>query len=765
MRRDSGFAATVFMSVLLLAASPCALRASWLARADSLYALAGSRYDARNYSAAARCYEETIAHIEAGHPADRSPYSEEMLAQARFLLGRSREHREEWAGAIEAYSLSIDELPEIADAVRIRLARCHCQSREFEEAVAVYRDVVDAERTILHLQAIEGLADCYRDAGDLDMALQWYRVLLSEAEGYNDRARAHYKTGLTYRDRGDQEAAERSFAAAVNDFPRSRHAYDAVRQARELSRAFTDRYHQGLVLYNGREYRRAAEFFTYYLKNGEDGDWRSEATYFLGRCHQRLGHFRTAAKTYAEVIESELDSEYYDLAWEKLAFCLRVIDRLDESLEVYDRYIERHPEREGAPEIVWQKARQLEEKKRWEEALDAFRLLAGRYPDSDRASDALFRVGLCLFKLERFEDADAWFAELFVDGDDEEAARALFWAGKSSEVLGRNREAAVRYREASDVDPDSFYGRRALERFAAIGGAAEREHLARAAGGNAYPHGRIIGGTGEFHDFAVWLAGWHGEAYVATGRASLLGELLAEPGYIRGETFLAIRMRNLAEQEFAALEDTLAADPRLLDVLSSLYERAGLRRRAIRVAERILEASPAKSVSDAPTYLRKKICPVHFAEIVVPSCEDEDIDPNLCFSLIRQESLFEADAVSWVGARGLSQIMPGTGRWIADRLGVKRFRTPKLLDPETNLQFGTYYLSLQMEDFDGDVFRALAAYNGGPDNAARWWEYGGGRDSDVFVEDIGFSETADYVRRVYLYREIYRDTYGDTWSR
>jgi soluble lytic murein transglycosylase len=762
MRRDSAFA--FLLCALLLAASPGAVRASWLARADSLYALAGSRYDARDYSAAARRYEEVITHIEAGRPADRSPYSEKMLAHARFLLGHSRERREDWAGAVEAYSCSIAELPEIFDAVRIRLAHCYCQLEEFDEAVAVYRDVIDGERTILHLEAVERLADCYRDAGDLDMALQWYRVFLSEADGYNDRARAHYKIGLTYRDRGDPAAAAESFATAVSDFPRSRHAYDALREARELSRAFADRYHQGLVLYNRREYRRAAEFFAYHLKNGEDGEWRSEATYFLGRCHQRLGHFRTAAKTYGEVIDSEVDSEYYDLAWEKLAFCLRVIDRFDESLEVFDRYVERHPEREAAPEIVWQKARQLEEKKRWEEALEAFRSLAERYPDSDRASDALFRAGLCLFKLERFEEADAWFAELFIDGDDEEAARALFWAGKSSEVLGRNDESAVRYREAAEVDRDSFYGRRALARLAAMGVLDERARPARARW-TPEPPGRIIGGTGEFHDFAVWLAGWHGEAYVATGRAALLGELLAEPGYVRGETFLAIRMRDLAEREFAALESDLAADPRLLDALSSLYERAGLRRRAIRLAERILESSPADGVSGAPTYLRKKICPVHFEEVVVASCEDEGIDPNLYFSLIRQESLFEVDAVSWVGARGLSQIMPGTGRWIADRLGAKRFRTGELLDPETNVRFGAYYLSLQLEDFAGDVFRALAAYNGGPENAARWWEYGGARDSDVFVEDIGFSETADYVRRVYLYGEIYRDTYGDAWSR
>ncbi len=81
-------------------------------------------------------------------------------------------------------------------------------------------------------------------------------------------------------------------------------------------------------------------------------------------------------------------------------------------------------------------------------------------------------------------------------------------------------------------------------------------------------------------------------------------------------------------------------------------------------------------------------------------------------------------------------------------------------DPETNIRFGTEYLSVQLDEFDGDVMRALAAYNGGPDASERWWEYGGERDSDVFVEDIGYSQTIDYVRRVFRYSEVYRRLYG-----
>jgi soluble lytic murein transglycosylase len=186
----------------------------------------------------------------------------------------------------------------------------------------------------------------------------------------------------------------------------------------------------------------------------------------------------------------------------------------------------------------------------------------------------------------------------------------------------------------------------------------------------------------------------------------------------------------------------------------------GLHKRAILLAERILAISPAKDLSDAPIYLQKRICPVHFREIIERECAARSIDPYVEYSLIRQESLFEADAVSWVGARGLSQIMPATGSWVARRLGHRGFQNSHLFDPETNVRFGTEYLSVQLDEFDGDVMRALAAYNGGPEASERWWGYGGERDSDVFVEEIGYSQTIDYVRRVFRYSEVYRELYA-----
>jgi len=735
--------------VLLILVGASALPASWKMTADSVFAAAEDAFARGDYRSSADLYARVVRTIEENEGEELGAYFARRAAVARYLMARSHEHIGHWDVAAEAYERALTELDEVADVVRIRLARCRTELRDLDAAVELLRKVIDdGERSTFDRAAVEQLADCYHEAGSYDMAVQWYRVLQAKLDSYDDRARAHYKIGLAYEKRGDRDAAKRSYATAVNEFPRSSHAHDALKRARHLSKAFTDRYHQGLVLYNRRHYTEAAEFFQYYLRHNDGREFELEATYFQGRSHQRRGRFRTAARSYEDAIALGGDSEYVDLAWEKLAYCRRAVGDIDESLATYDRYARDFPDRPGVAGMLYAKGRLLEEEKRWADAEVAYADVTSRFPEPELSGDARFRGGLCLFKLGLYDEADAAFAEIYIHSDGESAARALFWAGKSREELQEPEAAAQRYAEAFEAATDSYYGQRALARLEVLSGDA--------LGGPATASER----GSDSHGFAAWLARWYDRIYFPADRIALRQRLWREPAFVRASTLLALHMGREAAAEFTELEDAVGGDPRVSDVLSDYYISVGLNRRAIRVAERILAMSPAGGLSEAPLHLRKKICPVHHRDLIETACGERGLDPNVFFSLIRQESLFEHDAISWVGARGLTQIMPATGRWIARRTGTRGFETADLIDPETNVGFGAYYLSLQIEDFDGDLMRALAAYNGGPDNVDRWWGYGGGRDTDVFVEDIGYAETRDYVRRVYLYSRYYESAYG-----
>lgn len=759
-RPSSAAVVAAALTVAVLAFAPQPAAASWRARADSLFAEAGDRSERGDHEEAAALYRRVVELVEQAGEPPPAAYFSGLAARSRFLMARSFERLEDWDRATEAYEIALTELADVEDVVRMRLAACYIGSADYEAAKRELRAVIDDSLdTGTDREATLKLAECYERTDDYDRAIQWYRVYLAEASTYNERALAHYRIGLAHEKRGDKETAKRSYSTAVNEFPRSRHAYDALERGRRLSRAFTDRYHQGLVLYNRGRYRDAAEFFLYYMRYDSEGRFDHEAHYFLGRSHQRLGNYGTAARRFKDAIEFGPDAEYYDLAWSKLAYCRRADGHLERSLATYDSYVEKHPEREAAPELLWEKARLLEEKRRWGDAVAAFHELASSYPESPRASDARFRAGLCLYKQDDYLGAESAFADIFLVATGDEAARALFWSGKCRERLGAVEEAEERYRDAVEAARDSYHGARARARL--------RELAVESCADAADPSGDRVRGTGrpalwgsDALGFASWLAEWYDGVYLPAGRAAIRAGLSEKRSFVRADILLGLGMRDEALAELSRLAAEVGDDPRALDVLIDYCERSGLYKRAIQLAEWILEISPAESISDAPVYLRKRICPTHFSDIVLRECAARGIDPMIEFALIRQESLFEPHAVSWVGARGLSQIMPSTGRWVAKRLGVRRFRTAQLFDAETNIRFGTEYLAAQLEEFDGDVLRALAAYNGGPEASERWWSYGGAKDSDIFAEDIGYSQTIDYVRRIFLYSEIYRDTYG-----
>ncbi|HKP61153.1 MAG TPA: lytic transglycosylase domain-containing protein [Polyangiales bacterium] len=133
------------------------------------------------------------------------------------------------------------------------------------------------------------------------------------------------------------------------------------------------------------------------------------------------------------------------------------------------------------------------------------------------------------------------------------------------------------------------------------------------------------------------------------------------------------------------------------------------------------------------------------------------IEPNLLLAVMRVESVFTRQIVSFAGAVGLMQIMPRTGMLISRELGVEDFDVIDLLNPRTNLEFAAWYLSSLIKRFDGRLPLAIAAYNGGPHNVRVWMSgYPKNMPLDAFLEKIPFAETHRYVRRVLTNYAAYR---------
>jgi soluble lytic murein transglycosylase len=137
------------------------------------------------------------------------------------------------------------------------------------------------------------------------------------------------------------------------------------------------------------------------------------------------------------------------------------------------------------------------------------------------------------------------------------------------------------------------------------------------------------------------------------------------------------------------------------------------------------------------------------------------VDPLLVTALIRQESLFDPEAVSGADARGLMQLLPRTADEIARSTGVPPPESGALHDTTTNIDLGVALLARLLARYGGSEAKALAAYNAGEDAVTKWERRYGDRDADEFVELISYRETRDYVKTVLRNYRLYRRIYGE----
>jgi soluble lytic murein transglycosylase len=136
------------------------------------------------------------------------------------------------------------------------------------------------------------------------------------------------------------------------------------------------------------------------------------------------------------------------------------------------------------------------------------------------------------------------------------------------------------------------------------------------------------------------------------------------------------------------------------------------------------------------------------------------------YAVTKQESHFQIDAVSSAGARGFMQLMPGTAKETARKLGLEYSKSRLTTDGEYNALLGSTYLAAQLKRYDGSLVLAAAAYNAGPGNANKWIKaFGDPREESVdpviWIEQIPLQETRNYVKRVLGNYLVYRAQLGN----
>jgi soluble lytic murein transglycosylase len=195
-------------------------------------------------------------------------------------------------------------------------------------------------------------------------------------------------------------------------------------------------------------------------------------------------------------------------------------------------------------------------------------------------------------------------------------------------------------------------------------------------------------------------------------------------------------------------------------LMAKQAQRRGAPERGIRLVKSLFPAYFAIPLETAPFAFWTLAYPLPWRSNLEQLARERDLDPFIVAGLIRQESEFDAGAISRSNARGLMQVMPGTGRFLSAKIGLTHFSTAMLHMPEVNLNFGTYYMRNLLNELDQSWEYMLAAYNAGKSRVDKWRTWYDYREPAEFVESIPFEETRNYVQVVLRNADFYRRLYA-----
>ena len=155
-----------------------------------------------------------------------------------------------------------------------------------------------------------------------------------------------------------------------------------------------------------------------------------------------------------------------------------------------------------------------------------------------------------------------------------------------------------------------------------------------------------------------------------------------------------------------------------------------------------------------------KVYKLEYTEYVKKYANEYNVDEYLIYAIIKAESNFEPDAVSHRGAKGLMQLMYSTAEDIAKRINVN-LNEDNILEPDININLGTKYISMLIQKYNNTNL-ALAAYNAGSGNVDGWIEKGTLKSDGSDIENVPFTETNNYVRKILRDYEIYKNVYEES---
>jgi soluble lytic murein transglycosylase len=653
---------------------------------------------------------------------------EDAGALAWLVLGYAHVLDHDYVKAVDPLSRARTNAGDLGDYVSYYLASAYLQTGRSADAVATLADfgtrypdslaIKDAQVVYAGALTAEGRAP--------------EAIALLEKDREPVRADVELGLGRAYGAAGQTAKAVAALRNVYYNTPVSSEADAANTELKKLAGGppvpLADRRTRADLLAKGRRYADAADEYRDLLDEVSPAD-RPTVQLALATALQKSGRNKDAK----QILDSIPDSSP-EIAAQRVFLQGEVARNTDDQ----DGFLRLQAQlRQMSPNSPWLEQSLLATgnmyllKRDYDHAIDAYRELQQRFPNGNRASYAHWKVAWLSSRQGRSQEAKEGFEEqIALYPASAEVPAALYWRARYAEEDNELARARAYYLKLSDRFRNFYYAELARRRLKVLKPTDQLQYALLDRVPPLNLGSKVVSSDPPADDLHVQKA------------------QLLENGALVDFAVREIQATANVQDGTWALAET-----------ARLYQGSGRYDRAIEVMKRGVPNYFAVDVPELPRVYWEALFPKAFWEDLKRYSTQNELDPYLVASLIRQESEFNPNAISHANAVGLMQLLPVTGKKVAKDVKLHHYNASQLYTPAVNLQLGTRYFKSMVDKF-GSFEYALAAYNAGSDRVEDWLAQGKYRDPQEFVESIPFTETREYVQAILRNANVYKQLYG-----
>ena len=659
-------------------------------------------------------------------------------ALAWLVIGYARTLDHDYAKAIDPLNRAKAGASELGDYVAYYLGEAYLNTAHNAEALSTLADFSkNFPDSLLIRDAHVVYASALLEEGRPQEA-----AALLEKDRAPVRSDLEFITGRAYEAAGDNQKAESALRNVYFDLPNSIEADAAGRELHKLgiSGSVAERRTRADLLLKAKHYSDAAHDYRDLVEEVSPAE-RPQVQLALAGALEKSDHSRDGRQ-----ILTSMGVQTGDAEAERL-YLLSETERSTSDEDAVQRTL--NELRQFGPASPWLEQALLSAgnmyllKRDYDRAIDYFRELQQRFPNDPRASYAHWKASWLAFRQGRTDEARREFEQqIALYPDSPEIPNALYWRARIAEEDGNPAMARAFYQKLSDRFRNYYYAELGRQRLKTLPDAAASSKDTPSK--EPPPHYALLDHVGPLSTAGKITAVDPPDDNLRVARAHLLSN--------GGLADMAVRELQAA----ASQEGGTWAPPEMARV----YQDGGRYDRGIEIMKRSTPNYFAVDLPDLPRPYWEALFPKPYWTDLRKYSVLNGLDPYLVASLIRQESEFNAGALSRANAVGLMQLLPKTGKSVAKQVKLKGYSAPQLYTPAVNLELGTRYFKDMVDKYNGQFEYALAAYNAGTDRVGDWLGQGHYRDPQEFVESIPFTETREYVQAILRNASVYRQLYG-----